>query len=220
MQSSCYLRSVEVIMENWNKKLHTAAGTGNVNDVKKCLENKADIDYQDRTSLNVKHSCNQRTTLNVKHSCNQRTTLNVKHSCNQRTTLNVTHSCSKNNTECETFLTTLNEISPEIKEQHLSCNQRTTLNVKHSCYQRTTLKVKHSCNQRMNNTECKHSQNQRTTLNVKHSCNQRTTLNVKCSCNQRTLNETSPVIRRTNVKFQSSTTLKSKNNTVSCETFL
>ncbi|XP_063407909.1 uncharacterized protein LOC134691355 [Mytilus trossulus] len=35
-----------VIMENWNEKLHTAAGTGNVNDVKKCLENKADIDYQ------------------------------------------------------------------------------------------------------------------------------------------------------------------------------
>ncbi|CAC5384791.1 ANKRD50 [Mytilus coruscus] len=33
-------------MESWNEKLLKAARTGNVNDVKICLENKADIDYQ------------------------------------------------------------------------------------------------------------------------------------------------------------------------------
>ncbi|XP_052097206.1 uncharacterized protein LOC127732177 isoform X10 [Mytilus californianus] len=34
-------------MENWNKKLITAARYGNVKDLKICLENKAEIDYQD-----------------------------------------------------------------------------------------------------------------------------------------------------------------------------
>ncbi|VDI81168.1 Hypothetical predicted protein [Mytilus galloprovincialis] len=34
------------IMENWNEKLHSAAGTGDIETVTVCLQNKANIDYQ------------------------------------------------------------------------------------------------------------------------------------------------------------------------------